>query len=324
MGRTFILIKPDGVKMGLVGEIICKFNGKGLTMKGLKMITVDRPFAEKHHQNLPKHKLRKNVDYMISGPVVAMIWEGTNVVSIGKKLIRKTIHKPSDLDRDIGSKLIHGSDSLESAFKETALWFPDEPVKVLSDAAEPKASDIGRISVTGFDPDEDVESALREHFASCGNITDLFIRQGSGVAYIYFVGEGAVDKALQLNGSDLGGWKVCAKAYPFKDHWPVLVSVKGYDPSLTDSEIEIAARDLFSSCGVVKKVCILKGFTVVYIKGFDAAEKAMNLSGCVIGRRKVLVEQFTRPPRYTVHSRRGRVTNPPRPAGFNSFARFQK
>uniref|UniRef100_A0A1J3CPX6 Nucleolin 1 n=1 Tax=Noccaea caerulescens TaxID=107243 RepID=A0A1J3CPX6_NOCCA len=85
---------------------------------------------------------------------------------------------------------------------------------------EPKARDIGRIIVTGYDghEDEDVKSALREHFASCGKITDVYI--GGKIAYVYFVGEGAVDKALKLIGTEVaaGGWKVCAEPYPFWDH----------------------------------------------------------------------------------------------------------
>ncbi|VVB00097.1 unnamed protein product [Arabis nemorensis] len=305
MGQTFILIKPDGVDRGLVGVIIRRFDRKGFTLKGLKMITVDRSFAEKHHQDLSANPLfSRLVDYLISGPVVAMIWEGTNVVSVG----RKTIPTASD----IGSNLIHVSDSLESAIKETALWFPDGPVKLHSDAAIPKARDIGRISVTGFDTGADIKSALREHFASCGKITDVYIQKKSRLAYIYFVGEGAVDKALKLNGSDVGGSKVCVEPYPFHDDNPVSVHVEGYATSLSDSEIETALRHLFSSCGKVLRVSIYKGSTSVTIRGFDAAEKAEELSGSNIGTHKVLVKAFTKPPRETVHDRRRRFIRPPR------------
>ncbi|KAG5406453.1 hypothetical protein IGI04_012572 [Brassica rapa subsp. trilocularis] len=89
------MIKPDGVQRSLVGEIIGRFENKGFTLKvvdigamtwlGLKLIAVDRPFAEKHYQDLSA-KPYSLVDYIISGPVVAMIWEGKNVVlTYGKK-----------------------------------------------------------------------------------------------------------------------------------------------------------------------------------------------------------------------------------------------
>ncbi|CAA7055520.1 unnamed protein product [Microthlaspi erraticum] len=83
--------------------------------------------------------------------------------------------------------------------------------------------DIGRIIVTGCDgrDSEDVESALREHFASCGKITDVYSGGARIVSFaiIYFVGEGAVDKALKLDGSEVaGGWKVRVKPCPFRDN----------------------------------------------------------------------------------------------------------
>ncbi|VVB17566.1 unnamed protein product [Arabis nemorensis] len=205
------------------------------------------------------------------------------------------------------SDLIHGSDSVESANKEIALWFPDGPVNV-PDAAKPKQRDIGRISVTGFDtgiPDEDVESALRKQFASCGKITDVYIQKRPCVAYIYFVGEGAVDKALELSGSDVGGWNVFAKAYPFMDNESTSLIVQGYDTSLTESEIDHLSREHFSSCGEITKVMILKkrAAVVVDIKGFDAVDKALELNGSNLGKRKVLVACLSRPPRYTVNER---------------------
>ncbi|KAG2302269.1 hypothetical protein Bca4012_060589 [Brassica carinata] len=136
MEQTFIMIKPDGVQRGLIGEIICRFEKKGFTLKGLKMITVDRPFAEKHYQDLSAKPFFSGlVDYIISGPVVAMIWEGKNVVLTGRKIIGATNPAASepgtirgDFAIDIGRNVIHGSDSVESANKEAALWFPDGPV----------------------------------------------------------------------------------------------------------------------------------------------------------------------------------------------------
>jgi len=136
MEQTFIMIKPDGVQRGLVGEIISRFEKRGFYMKGLKLMTVDRSFAEKHYADLSAKPFFSGlVDYIISGPVVATVWEGKNVVKTGRKIIGAT--NPSDSDPgtirgdfavEIGRNVIHGSDSVESARKEIALWFPEAPV----------------------------------------------------------------------------------------------------------------------------------------------------------------------------------------------------
>uniref|UniRef100_A0A1J3EGT6 Nucleolin 2 n=1 Tax=Noccaea caerulescens TaxID=107243 RepID=A0A1J3EGT6_NOCCA len=198
---------------------------------------------------------------------------------------------------------------------------------------EPKARDIGRIMVTGFggrDRREDVESALREHFGSCGKITDVYIMSVS-VALIYFVGDGAVDKALKLDGSVVaaGGWKVGVKPHPFHDDNPTLVSVRGYDTSLGDSEIEFAVRMFFSSCGEVVDVTVFKdkGVGTARIKGIDAAEKALELNGSCIGRNKADVRVVSKPPRHTTHTRfagyrrrPGRIPHPDLPAASSMTA----
>ncbi|CAL9006668.1 unnamed protein product [Prunus brigantina] len=135
MEQTFIMIKPDGVQRGLVGDIISRFEKKGFYLKGLKFINVDRPFAEKHYEDLSAKPFFSGlVDYIISGPVVAMIWEGKNVILTGRKIIGATNPAESapgtirgDYAIEIGRNIIHGSDSAESARKEIALWFPDGP-----------------------------------------------------------------------------------------------------------------------------------------------------------------------------------------------------
>ncbi|CAL0305953.1 unnamed protein product [Lupinus luteus] len=135
--QTFIMIKPDGVQRGLVGEIISRFEKKGFYLKGLKLVTVDRAFAEKHYADLSSKPFFNGlVDYIISGPVVATIWEGKNVVLTGRKIIGATNPAQSepgtirgDLAVEIGRNVIHGSDSVESAAKEIALWFPDGPAE---------------------------------------------------------------------------------------------------------------------------------------------------------------------------------------------------
>ncbi|RWW68327.1 hypothetical protein BHE74_00024164 [Ensete ventricosum] len=95
MEQTFIMIKPDGVQRGLVGEIIGRFEKKGFYLKGLKMVSVERSFAEKHYADLSaKPFFAGLVEYIISGPVVAMVWEGKSVVVTGRKIIGAT--NPAD------------------------------------------------------------------------------------------------------------------------------------------------------------------------------------------------------------------------------------
>ncbi|XP_022756909.1 nucleoside diphosphate kinase B-like [Durio zibethinus] len=135
MEQTFIMIKPDGVQRGLVGEIISRFEKKGFYLKGLKLINVERSFAEKHYADLSaKPFFNGLVEYIISGPVIAMVWQGKNVVITGRKIIGATNPAESapgtirgDFAIDIGRNVIHGSDSVESARKEIALWFPECP-----------------------------------------------------------------------------------------------------------------------------------------------------------------------------------------------------
>ncbi|CAM8907311.1 unnamed protein product [Rhodiola kirilowii] len=133
MEQTFIMIKPDGVQRGLVGEIISRFEKKGFSLKGLKLVRVEQAFAEKHYADLSsKPFFNKLVQYIISGPVVAMVWEGKNVVATGRKIIGATNPSDSapgtirgDFAVEMGRNVIHGSDAVESAGREIALWFPE-------------------------------------------------------------------------------------------------------------------------------------------------------------------------------------------------------
>ncbi|XP_057531853.1 nucleoside diphosphate kinase 1 [Amaranthus tricolor] len=133
MEQTFIMIKPDGVQRGLIGEIISRFEKKGFSLKALKLVNVERAFAEKHYADLSaKPFFNGLVEYIVSGPVVAMVWEGKGVVATGRKIIGATNPLASepgtirgDFAIDIGRNVIHGSDSVESATKEIALWFPE-------------------------------------------------------------------------------------------------------------------------------------------------------------------------------------------------------
>jgi nucleoside-diphosphate kinase len=130
---TFIMIKPDGVQRGLIGDIICRFEKKGFFLKAMKMVQVERSFAEKHYSDLStKPFFGSLVEYIVSGPVVAMVWQGKGVVATGRKIIGATnpaASEPGTIRGDycieVSRNIIHGSDAVESAQKEIALWFPD-------------------------------------------------------------------------------------------------------------------------------------------------------------------------------------------------------
>jgi nucleoside-diphosphate kinase len=132
--RTFLMIKPDGVQRNLVGEVIRRFEAKGFTLVGLKLIKVSRTLAEQHYDI---HKERpffgSLVNFITSSPVVAMVWEGDGVVASARKIIGATnplTAEPGTLRGDygvsIGRNLIHGSDATETAQREISLWFTQE------------------------------------------------------------------------------------------------------------------------------------------------------------------------------------------------------
>jgi nucleoside-diphosphate kinase len=134
MERTFLAIKPDGVQRGLVGEIIGRFETKGFTLVGLKFMTVSRELAETHYG---VHRERPFfpglVDFITSGPVVAMVWEGDGVIASARKIIGATNPLNSepgtirgDFAVNVGRNIIHGSDAPETAQSEIALWFKQE------------------------------------------------------------------------------------------------------------------------------------------------------------------------------------------------------
>ncbi|MHB1357721.1 MAG: nucleoside-diphosphate kinase [Anaerolineae bacterium] len=131
MERTLVLIKPDGVQRGLVGEIIGRFERRGLKLAGLKLLQIDETLARKHyavHEGKPFYAgLIKNI---ISSPVVAMVWEGPKVIEI----VRRTMGATDPEEAELGSiradyaifirrNLVHGSDGPETAANEIALFF---------------------------------------------------------------------------------------------------------------------------------------------------------------------------------------------------------
>ena len=132
--RTFIMIKPDGVQRGLIGTIMQRFEQKGFKLVAMKLAAPGREHFEQHYSDLSSKGFFKGlIDYASSGPVCAMVWEGDNSVLTGRKMLGAT--KPADSEPgtirgdlciDVGRNIIHGSDSVESANKEIALWFKDE------------------------------------------------------------------------------------------------------------------------------------------------------------------------------------------------------
>jgi len=132
--RTFIMIKPDGVHRGIVGEIIKRFEQKGYKLVAMKFMQASVEHLEKHYADLSKKPFFAGlVKYMASGPVVAMVWEGLNAVKTGRVMLGETNpadSKPGTIRGDfcvqVGRNICHGSDAVESAQKEIALWFKPE------------------------------------------------------------------------------------------------------------------------------------------------------------------------------------------------------
>lgn len=141
--RTFIAIKPDGVQRGLISEIINRFERKGYKLVAIKLVIPTKEFAEKHYDDLKGRPFFNGLcDFLSSGPVVAMVWEGQGVIKYGRKLIGATSPHNSepgtirgDLAISVGRNIIHGSDGPETAKEEISLWFkPEELVKYTSNS----------------------------------------------------------------------------------------------------------------------------------------------------------------------------------------------
>ena len=134
MERTLVLVKPDGVQRGLIGEIIKRLEQRGLRLIAGKFIQVSRDFAEEHygiHKGKPFYETL--LDYITSSPVMAMAWDGPNAVAAVRQTMGAT--KPTeaspgsirhDFGLEIGRNLTHASDSPENGAKEVALWFTKE------------------------------------------------------------------------------------------------------------------------------------------------------------------------------------------------------
>ena len=133
MERTFLMVKPDGVERRLVGEIIRRFEQKGFVLTALEFRVPSKVLAEEHYGvHRDKPFFSSVVAFITSGPVVAMVWEGPDVVALARRVIGAT--KPSestagtirgDFANTTEKNLIHGSDSVENAAIEIKLWFPN-------------------------------------------------------------------------------------------------------------------------------------------------------------------------------------------------------
>lgn len=138
MEKTLVLLKPDAVQRGLVGDLISRLEAKGLKLAAMKLISVDRDLANRHYgEHVGKPFFDGLVDFITSSPVVAIVAEGENAVEVVRRLMGATSPLEAaqgtirgDLAMSIGMNLVHGSDSLESATREIDLFF--EPDEILS------------------------------------------------------------------------------------------------------------------------------------------------------------------------------------------------
>ena len=146
MQRTLVLIKPDGVMRGLIGEIIKRFEQRGMKIIGMKMVNVERELADRHYKDIGiRHgeKIKKDlVDYLISGPNVAMVIEGIDGVANVRKITGSTFPNEAAIgtirgdfahtSREYGNKmgkmmnLVHASATIEEAKEEINLWFSED------------------------------------------------------------------------------------------------------------------------------------------------------------------------------------------------------
>jgi nucleoside-diphosphate kinase len=128
---TFIMIKPDGVSRGLVGEVIARFERKGLTLEKIRSLEIDEALARRHYEeHLDKPFFPDLLVFITSGPVVAMEWSGESAISVCRALMGATDPKQAapgtirgDLGLEVTQNIVHGSDGPESAARELQIYF---------------------------------------------------------------------------------------------------------------------------------------------------------------------------------------------------------
>ncbi|KLV27810.1 nucleoside diphosphate kinase [Niallia circulans] len=134
MERTFLMVKPDGVQRNLIGKIVTRFEEKGFQLVGAKLIHITENLAEQHYaEHKGKPFFTQLVDFITSGPVFAMVWQGEEVIAKARMMMGKTDPLealPGTVRGDFGvvkhKNIIHGSDGFESAQREIALFFKEE------------------------------------------------------------------------------------------------------------------------------------------------------------------------------------------------------
>ena len=133
MEQTLILVKPDAFARGLTGEILSRFEAKGLKIAQLKLVHTPRETAETHYaEHAERPFFGELVDFIVSGPLVALVLEGQDAIKAARQLIGATNPLEAatgsirgDYAVEIGTNMVHGSDSPESAARETGIWFPE-------------------------------------------------------------------------------------------------------------------------------------------------------------------------------------------------------
>ncbi len=145
MERTLVLIKPDGVQRGLIGEIIARLERRGLRLLGSKFLQVSQELAKTHyaiHQGKPFYD--GLITYITSAPVMAMVWEGPNAIAAVRQTMgatRPTEAAPGSVRHDfaleVGRNLTHASDSVENGQAEVSLWFTDQELVPWKRAIDP-------------------------------------------------------------------------------------------------------------------------------------------------------------------------------------------
>ncbi|GMQ93663.1 MAG: nucleoside-diphosphate kinase [Acidimicrobiia bacterium] len=129
--NTYVMVKPDGVARGLVGEVVSRFERKGLTLENMEMLTISEEMAGRHYaEHTEKPFFEELVVFITSGPVVAMEWSGESAVSVSRTLMGGTNPAeaaPGTIRGDFGivitHNIVHGSDSVESAERELGIFF---------------------------------------------------------------------------------------------------------------------------------------------------------------------------------------------------------
>jgi nucleoside-diphosphate kinase len=137
MERTFVMVKPDGVQRAMAGQVVSRFESKGLKLVACKLMTISKELAAKHYaEHLGKPFYEKLVGFITSGPVLAMAWEGQDAISVVRATVGKTNPKEAgpgtirgDFGMTTGRNIIHASDSPASAEREIGLFFQKSEIQ---------------------------------------------------------------------------------------------------------------------------------------------------------------------------------------------------